>query len=487
MLLNHCHLAGGRSVACIDVVGSLLGCTRLLDDMKKLPTHNKEDDASPSEHTPLVRAAKSSSSTPITTSTDPRLSLFQFLEAQTPAGLHYETFTILLILLSVLTFILGSLFLPQYNTNSTLPYKCGSTCDAIFFGNYPDNALQGLGIGATSLVEIFVVGIFTIDYVLRFYTADLIDDKYKGIMGRFKFVVSFFSLVDLASTVPFYVDSFLLPDTDLAASNFLRMFRLLRMLKMEGRYDLALGMIDDVFYEQRSILGTALFVGITVWGVLSSFFYLAERKNLDMIYCLDSFCEDVDTSLCVIDEFGFVDCTEAGCPPDSNDGGQEVVCWNVYQSIVLSSFWTLMELFGEFPLVDQHSMWGKVLGTITAVFACAVFALPVGIFASGFEAQIARRRKEREGGGSSPIIVKGGGGDDEDETGWEIVEVVGDISTTRGMAYNFLHLQTSASSKMFEVFMNVLIVFSSLTFMLSTLGLSTESGKVSWIGFSLFL
>ena len=103
------------------------------------------------------------------------------------------------------------------------------------------------------------------DYALRFYTADLLDDKFRGGMGRVRFVFTFFSLVDLASTVPFYVDSFLLPERDLAASNFLRMFRLLRMMKVEGRYDLALGMVDDVFYEQRGVIGTALFVGITVW------------------------------------------------------------------------------------------------------------------------------------------------------------------------------------------------------------------------------
>lgn len=461
-----------------------------------------QQDASPTpvtESTPLFVAKKSSlsssgggntSSTPSDNSESRRLSLFLFLEAKTPSGLHYETFTILLILLSVITFILGSLFLPQYNINSSIVYKCNSLCDAIWFGNYSDNALQGLGIGATSIVEIFIVGIFTIDYIMRFYTADLLHDKYKGIIGRIRFLFSFFSIVDLASTVPFYVDSFLLPETDLVASNFLRMFRLLRMLKVEGRYDMALGMMDDVFYEQRGVLGTALFVGITVWGVLSSFFYLAERKNTDMIYCGGSSCEndDVDTSLCSIDEFGLVDCTNAGCPNNSDDGQE--VCWNVYQSIVLSSFWTLMELFGEFPLVDQHSMWGKVLGTITAVFACAVFALPVGIFASGFEAQISRRRKEmKKEEVKSPIAVKEGCGggviDEDDETEWELVEVVGDVSTTRGTVYNFLHLQNTASAKMFEMLMNALIVFSSLAFMLSTMNLSTKwQLLVDWFQFA---
>jgi len=100
---------------------------------------------------------------------------------------------------------------------------------------------------------------------------DLIDPKFKGFVGRLSFIPTFFSLVDLSSTVPFFVDAFLLPDTDLAASTFLRMFRLLRMMKVEGRFDLALGMIDDVFYAQRGVLGTALFVGITVWGVVSQY------------------------------------------------------------------------------------------------------------------------------------------------------------------------------------------------------------------------
>lgn len=197
---------------------------------------------------------------------DKRLPLFLFLEAKTPAGLRYETFTIFLILLSILTFLLSTLFLPDYNTNSPIANSCGKVCDAIWFGNYNDNALSPiLGIGATSLCEILIVFLFSVDYALRFYTADLLDDKFRGGMGRVRFVFTFFSLVDLASTVPFYVDSFLLPERDLAASNFLRMFRLLRMMKVEGRYDLALGMVDDVFYEQRGVIGTALFVGITVW------------------------------------------------------------------------------------------------------------------------------------------------------------------------------------------------------------------------------
>ena len=203
-----------------------------------------------------------------------RRRLFEFLEGTSPSGAHYEQFTIFLIFLSVVTSIVSSVFLPEYNTTSDLADKCDSWCDAIWFGNRRDNVLsQHLGIGSTSVVEILVVGSFTIDYILRLFTADLIDPaKYSGLLGRLRFMLTFFALVDLFSILPFYIDAFLLPNTELGGSTFLRMFRLLRMMKVEGRFDLALGLIDDVFYAQKDILGTALFVGITVWAVVSAWF-----------------------------------------------------------------------------------------------------------------------------------------------------------------------------------------------------------------------
>lgn len=199
-----------------------------------------------------------------------RVTLFQFLEGTSASGAQYEKFTIFLIFLSVVTSILSTVFLPEFNTTSEWADKCDSWCDAIWFGNRGDNVLsQFLGIGSTSVVEIFVVGAFTVDYILRVYTADMIDPvKYGGVLGRLRFMTTFFALVDFFSIAPFYVDAFLLPNTELGASTFLRMFRLLRMMKVEGRFDLALGLIDDVFYAQKDVLGTALFVGITVWAVV---------------------------------------------------------------------------------------------------------------------------------------------------------------------------------------------------------------------------
>ena len=237
--------------------------------------------ASAGEGTPLILSSKEgvgltkdSPTSGDVTNTNHRLSLHLFLEAKTEYGSIYEKFTICLIVLSVITFVLSSVFIPEYNINSPYPAMCGKLCDAIWFGNNTDNALSFLNIGSTSIVELIVVTIFSIDYILRFITADLQDVKYTGVRGRLLYVITFFSLVDLASTVPFYLDAFILTHTEFAASNFLRMFRLLRMMKA-GKYDTAFSLIDDVLYAQKAMLGTAAFVGMTVWGVVSIVIFVA--------------------------------------------------------------------------------------------------------------------------------------------------------------------------------------------------------------------
>lgn len=194
-----------------------------------------------SENTPLL-AGSGAADTENSGPSSSRKALFDFLEAKTPAGRRYEAVIIGLIAINVLSFILGSLFLEEYNDADWASRDsgiCQSLCDSLFFGNYPDNGLERLHLGTTSILEIVTVLIFSIEYILRLHTCDLEDPKYKGASGRFRYIFSFFSIVDLASTLPFFVDAILV-DRDVAGSAFLRMFRLLRMMRVEGRYDTAL-------------------------------------------------------------------------------------------------------------------------------------------------------------------------------------------------------------------------------------------------------
>jgi hypothetical protein len=395
------------------------------------------------------------------TSRDFRHSLYDFLEAKTPSGQVYEYFIMTLIVFNVFAFILASLFVEDYNDADWAKRDggiCGKFCDALWFGNYRDNGLGRLNVGATSVLELVTIAVFSVEYILRLVvTCPLEDERFSGIRGRLRYIPTFFSLVDLASTVPFYLDAFVLRDTDLAGSAFLRMFRLLRMMRVEGRYKTALTMVDDVYRAQKGILGTALFIGMTTWITVASLYYLVERKSLEMIYCGASYCgkQVVDTGLCTIDSWGLADCSKAGCPPTDEF---PVPCYNLYQSIPMASYYALINLFGEFPLIDQHNLGGMIVGTLTAVVAVGVFALPASIIGNGFEAQIEKKRLAGNYN-DAPIV----------ERRLRTEGFEGNPETRRGHWYNFLHAQTLPGAVTFDSFINILVIGTTLTFMMDTL------------------
>jgi heme/copper-type cytochrome/quinol oxidase subunit 4 len=420
------------------------------------------------ETTPLLQrpSGEDAATASVADAPTARQELFNFLEAKTPKGRIYEAFIIGLIILNVIAFILSTLFVEKYNDDPWANHTtgiCQKLCDALWFGNYKDNGLDDLlNLGATSILELFTVAVFTVEYILRLYTADLEMTSYQGFWGRLRFLPTFFSLVDLASILPFYVDAFFLRQTDLASSSFLRMFRLFRMIRAEGRYDTALTMVDDVYRRQKGILLTALFVGVTTWITVSALYYLTERRNLDMIYCAT--CGDVETSLCSIGAWGMANCTFAGCPGTS-DNPQP--CYNMYESIPMASYYALLNLFGEFPLMLQHSYAGKIVGTVVSVVAVAVFALPVGIIGNGFEDVIEERRAKADE--PAPIVEEGGM-----TPGFH----PGDSTTIRARLYNLLHAihatdsadgtPVTRTAMKFDIFINVLVVATALTFMIDT-------------------
>ena len=63
------------------------------------------------------------------------------------------------------------------------------------------------------------------------------------------------------------------------------------------------------------------------------------------------------------------------------------IAWNntqLFESIPDSMFFSLLNLFGEFPLVSEHSTQGRFVAVFVAIFAVAIFGIPVGILGDGF-------------------------------------------------------------------------------------------------------
>jgi len=98
-------------------------------------------------------------------------------------------------------------------------------------------------------VETITVTIFIIEYMLRFWTADLMYPRLRAASARFKFARSTMSIVDILAILPFFLP---FVTVNLTAIRLLRMLRLLRLMKLNRysetkTYKMVLESIKDGF------------------------------------------------------------------------------------------------------------------------------------------------------------------------------------------------------------------------------------------------
>jgi len=145
------------------------------------------------------------------------------------------------------------------------------------------------------------------------------------------------ALIDLASIVPFFVGTAMKKST-VSFATAIRILRVFRLLKAH-RYTSSFSIIGKVVISQRRILGASLFLCIVLLVIHSSLLWLLEK--------------DVN---------------------------------KVYFSSIPKSMWIsvlMLTGMGGYEITPLSSA-GKFLGSITAVLAVALFALPTGILANGF-------------------------------------------------------------------------------------------------------
>ena len=191
--------------------------------------------------------------------------------------------------------------------------------------------------------EVFSVTVFSIEYLARMWICDkhlsLMD--HGPIKARLKFAVTPYALIDLAAILPFYLALFM-PFADL---RLLRIFRLLRLLKLL-RYSPALATLARVLKNERRALVGSLLIVIALLLISSTVIFYIERE----------------------------------------------VSPQAFGSIPQSMWWALATLttvgYGD---VVPLTPLGKMVGGLVMVLGVGIFALPIGILASGFSTEIQRR------------------------------------------------------------------------------------------------
>lgn len=153
-----------------------------------------------------------------------------------------------------------------------------------------------------------------------------------------------YALIDLFAILPFYLPVVI---GDHGAARMLRVFRLFRLLKIT-RYTKSTALITGVFRRKsRELAITGLVMGI--WLVfVSTLMYYVERD----------------------------------AQPET------------FSSIPAAIYWGVITLttvgYGDVVPVTPV---GRALGGLIALLGIAIFALPAGIFASGFAEELAARRR----------------------------------------------------------------------------------------------
>ncbi|WP_353236830.1 ion transporter [Limnohabitans sp.] len=190
------------------------------------------------------------------------------------------------------------------------------------------------------LFDLFSVAFFSIEYLLRIWTAaDRPPKKHATeTRRRLAYVFSFHGLVDLLAILPFFLQA-LLPGLDL---RFLRIIRVMRILKL-SHYSTALEDLMASIYAERDAFVSALYLLVLSILITSCLIYFAEHH----------------------------------LQPDKLGTIPDAMWWSIVTITTVG--------YGD---VTPLSPWGKVIGAFTALSGIFTAALLTGIVASAFAARV---------------------------------------------------------------------------------------------------
>jgi len=195
--------------------------------------------------------------------------------------------------------------------------------------------------------EIITVSIFTIEYFLRIWTADLFYKEPNKLKAIGKYIFSPMGLIDLVAILPVLLPIFFA--LDLRFVRILRVVRLLRVLKL-NRYTKSLRLIGDIIKEKRYELGASVFVCMILILVASTIMFYLEHDD----------------------------------QPEN------------FPNIVSTFWWAVATLttvgYGDvYPVTG----WGKFISGIIAVLGIGLVALPAAILSSSFGERINKKKEKK--------------------------------------------------------------------------------------------
>ena len=197
-----------------------------------------------------------------------------------------------------------------------------------------------------SYIEVFSVIVFTVEYLLRIYVADLLYPDLPPFRARLRYIRSFMAVIDLLAILPFYIP-YIIP-IDLRVIRMLRIIRLLRVFKI-NRYTTALSTIANVFKRKKHQLLSSVAVVFILMIISSVLMYNIENE----------------------------------AQPEAFENALSALWWAV------ATFTTVG--YGD---IYPVTVLGKILSGVIAILGIGLVAVPTGIISAGFMEEIDDSDKE---------------------------------------------------------------------------------------------
>lgn len=196
-------------------------------------------------------------------------------------------------------------------------------------------------------IDVITLIIFTIEVSLRIWAADDVNPKYKGFWGRVKYCFSFYGLIDVLSTYPFYL-TYWIP----IPYNILKVLRIARLLRI-FRYLKSFRLLTNAIKSKRSEMMVSLQFLVIVTLILSFILFFFEHKAQPNVY----------------------------------DNGFSSVVWAFAQYIGDP---------GGFADTPPITFVGRIIACIIGILGIAIFAVPAGLIGAGFTEAMEDEEKKNQ-------------------------------------------------------------------------------------------
>ncbi|MDR3305374.1 MAG: ion transporter [Clostridiales Family XIII bacterium] len=199
----------------------------------------------------------------------------------------------------------------------------------------------------SSVVEVVSIVIFTAEYALRIWTADMIRPELRPARARLKYITSGMALVDLLAILPFYIP-FIIP-VDLRVLRAIRLIRLVRLFKL-NRYTSALASVGRVIKNKLPQLVSSMSVVLILMIISSILMYNIEHD----------------------------------AQPETFQNAFSAMWWSVATLTTVG--------YGD---IYPVTIAGKIISAVIALLGIGLVAIPTGILSAGFVDELSQK-KDRE-------------------------------------------------------------------------------------------